>query len=859
MPAILLRESFRNTEALLIYLENHELSSSSLKQFLYQGIRRRKAELPDHVIKNKLSKFLDSDTGSVLSFLNKMLNTLGDRYIEPTFNGQFLVDSKLFGEWQELITEVPPLFGICSALRDFYTFPNHNNRAETKLYFERFLRPQIRYSALPSIKDPRLDELVERLKLDDLHIHLNGSSEIEIIWRTALQKPRAFAKELKGASDNKLVKELYSAEEVGLTQEKQLGRLNVAKALRVLLLNEVFGQDANIVQKIFSKRDEDETKKAFKIQLINIEQVNKQTEFSNSFKVSEIYNFDFDIEDSLLAQLSHIEGDIKTPLALEAFYLIAMFGYLKKTKNEAFGHALYYYLLIKCQFNRLVVQQTHQFGFDQFQKFTVNEIRSTTEKEYQTRYHQLNYSDVGDLDYLEGRFAPSRDLPSNVDRLRTILADYKRYQTTEQRANNAIIDKSKKVNPYSLKDLLCHKANATSLKLSLIAHFIKRPDKHINKLVNNEIRLSWQCRHYELRNQLEKTRRSLAALQEQYIDLSDYLFGFDAAANELDAGPEVFAPIFKRLRKAGYHNFTYHAGEDYVHLLSGIRTVAEAIDFLDLKTGNRIGHGTAIGIHPELWRERIGNNIVMKQGERLDDLVFAYKHFCDHEVNGTLLHLIEREIRTLSSLIYEEQYSPVELYDAWELRYIDPILAFELKRQHGSYLRSEIQKEIDDILKTKKTNKKAFEIFEKYHGVDNGESVVRYEELIEVDTTCPCERAFNYETFRILQKYVIGKINRRHMAIESLPTSNVRISFYEHYREHHIFDWLGVTDEKGMEVPVVLGSDDPGIFATNLRNEYAHILLTLENDIGLSSMDAIAKLEQIVRNGKIWRFKKLSY
>ena len=62
-----------------------------------------------------------------------------------------------------------------------------------------------------------------------------------------------------------------------------------------------------------------------------------------------------------------------------------------------------------------------------------------------------------------------------------------------------------------------------------------------------------------------------------------------------------------------------------------------------------------------------------------------------------------------------------------------------------------------------------------------------------------------------------------------------------------------------MEVPVVLGSDDPGIFATNLRNEYAHILLTLENDLGLSSMEAITKLEQIVRNGKIWRFKKLSY
>lgn len=855
MPQLILRESFRNTETLITYLDGQKLSPNTLNQFLFQGIRRRKAELPDHVIKNKLSKFLDSDTSSVLSFLNKILNTLSGRYIQPTFNGQFLVDSKLFGEWQDLITEIPPLFGICSALRDSYALPEHNDRAQTKLYFERFIRPQIRYSALPSIKDPRLDELIERLKLDDLHIHLNGSSEIEIIWRTALSKPRAFAKELKSASNNRLVKELYSAEEVGLTQEKQLMRLNIAKSLRILLLNEVFSYKNNSVEHDYSSNH----KTAFKIQLAHLEQVNNKVGYIDSLKVNDKYYFNYEIEKILSDQLSHIDENIKTPLALEAFYLVAMFDYLKKTNNEAFAHALYCYLLIKCQFNRLIVQQTHQFGFDQFQKFTVNEIRSTTEKEYQTRYHQLNYSDLGDLDYLEGRFAPSRDMPSNVERLKTILADYKRYQIKEERSHNAIDDRLNKVNPYSLKDLLSHKASGTSLKLSLVAHFIKRQDKHMSKLENGEIKLSWRCRHYELRNQLEKTRRSLESLQERYTDLSDYLYGFDAAANELDAGPEVFAPVFRRLRTAGYHNFTYHAGEDYVHLLSGIRTVAEAIDFLELKTGNRIGHGTAIGINPRLWRERIGNNIVMKQGERLDDLVFAYKHLCDHEANGTLLHLIEREIRTLSALIYEEQYSPIELYDAWRLRAIDPILAFELKRQHESYLRTEIQKEIDSILESKKANKKAFEIFEKYHGVNNADCAIRYQELIEVDMTCPCERALNYDIFRILQKYVIGKINRRHMAIESLPTSNVRISFYEHYREHHIFDWLGVTDEKGMEVPVVLGSDDPGIFATNLRNEYAHILLTLENDIGLSSMDAIAKLEQIVRNGKIWRFKKLSY
>lgn len=843
MPQVFLKESFRNTEVLQTYLGGQDIDLNALSRLLFQGMRRRNWKLPDHVIRNKIDKEFEPAKSTYCSFVNEMLSSLERRYIEQTHNGQFLVYSSLFAEWQNLITEVPPIYAIAKALQENFGKGDLNNKDSINKYFHIYLKPQVRFSALPSVKDPRLDELINRLKLDDLHIHLNGSSEIELVWRSAIKKPQLFSREIKPAAGEALVKELLEGDEIGLTQAELLKRLRVAEQLRCTLLNEVIS---------------DSTSKPFKIELETIRSINSRAEFSAVKLDAYGPNYNKHIEQELLKKLEHIEADVRTPLAIETYLLILMFDYLSKTRNEYFAYALHYYLLIKCQFNRLIVQQTNQFGFDQFQKFTYNEMRSLAEKEYRTRYHQLNYSDMGDLEFLEGRFAPSNDLVGNVERLKTILNDYRSYQLTELTTQNKTKETLNSYNNYNLNDLLTSKNEFTSLNLSLIAHFIKKEDKRAKELTEIN-KLSWQCRHYELRNDLDKTRRSIEALRERYTDLNDYLFGFDAAANELHAGPDVFAPTFRRLRKSGYHNFTFHAGEDYVHLLSGIRTIAEAIDYLDLKTGNRIGHGTAIGINPDLWRNRIGNAILMKQGDRLDDLVFAYKYLSEEEVSGRILHLISGEIRRLSNEIYGKPYEPFILFDAWSLRYLDPIVAFEVKRASQSYLRPHIKEEISKIEQIKKSNNEAFEIFKMYHGIEDSTIPNKSNKLIEINSHCPCEKSFSYEVFRILQKYVINKLNRRHMAIESLPTSNVRISFYEHYKEHHIFDWLGVTDEEGMEVPVVLGSDDPGIFATNLRNEYAHVLLTLENEIGLSSNDALAKVEQIVRNGKIWRFKKLSY
>ena len=87
-----------------------------------------------------------------------------------------------------------------------------------------------------------------------------------------------------------------------------------------------------------------------------------------------------------------------------------------------------------------------------------------------------------------------------------------------------------------------------------------------------------------------------------------------------------------------------------------------------------------------------------------------------------------------------------------------------------------------------------------------------------------------------MQDYVLRLVNERGVALETLPTSNLRISFYNEMAEHHLFRWLGLRGPTITNRPTVcVGSDDPGIFATNLKNEYAAIGSVLRLHFKLTS------------------------
>ena len=511
-----------------------------------------------------------------------------------------------------------------------------------------------------------------------------------------------------------------------------------------------------------------------------------------------------------LRSLLPIEG-FHSSWQYEAYFIYNVIGHIEHTESIYFTHLFYYYLLIYGFFHKLLVQQKSQVGFDQFQKITQNEIRELTEKRYANRYRQLQGMYDNSLSVLEGRFAPKESHGKLFKLLYSIREGYHK---------NHIIRKS--------------------FKLVLVPHFIKLPD---NRKPENILTF----RDLELRI---KNRRMLDVLLDtlNHDEYKELIVGFDAAANELHASPEVFSPIFRKLRFLGYSNFTYHAGEDFVHLVSGMRMVYEAVEFLEMRSGNRIGHATALGIDPKLWVSRLyDSKLTIKKGEWLDNLVFIYALIQHNSAYFGLLGKLQSEIFKYFKEIYnyQKQIHIFEIIQAWEARKYDPRIA--LGWREPSIFEEFDSQEIDRFNTFDETVK---EIYELYH---SGECIKKYNKMIQVK---PLESPFTIEILREIQNSMIKLVNDKNIALETLPTSNVRISYYKHYDEHHLMRWLGIVNSNSNELKptVVVGSDDTGIFMTNLRNEYTHIYQTLRKKV--NQQEALSLIEHLNKNSKAFTFNR---
>jgi len=375
--------------------------------------------------------------------------------------------------------------------------------------------------------------------------------------------------------------------------------------------------------------------------------------------------------------------------------------------------------------------------------------------------------------------------------------------------------------------------------LRMSAHFIKTADKVEEQGI--------KVRHHNLRLELEQKGQALLAARQNSGIIRKYVIGIDAAANEMHASPEVFAPLFRLFRRRGFVHFTYHAGEDFVHLISGIRAIHEAIKFLELRAGNRIGHATAIGFDPALWLSVTGGRVILTKQDWLDDLLFAYDRLKEAKEKPPhiSLHKIHDRIEELGYQIYNRHLPITILKKAWAFRNLDPLVACYTERSRSEKLVFNDQDEWEMVIKARERHAEALRLFSEYHQAAFSK---RGAELIEAD-----HELFSKESLIELQRAVLQDLHDRQIVIESMPTSNVRISFYKDYSQHHIWRWL---KKNGEPSPAVcLATDDPGIFATSIFNEYAHIFEGLTMKEGKSSDEAMTILKRLAINAKTFRFK----
>lgn len=841
--------------------------TDDLMSLTFSELRRHgQSGYPDHVLKNYLNAaFAECVDGDYAAQILFVCGEISDGFLEFR-QDEIYVRSCCFEGWQELLPCCSPVPFLASLIYSkWFTDINDANEVDTLVAKINVI---CRYSALPTAFFPCLEEMIEKEKLVELHLHLNGTTETDRLWQDALTSPREFYQNHCIAMRSTGVREQFRDLFIK-TPEELLDLLLLAKRLRQKMMEFLLGRPIAV----------DEVLELLAERMLLATDVTPC-----GFAVAH------DIESFLSAAAE------MTVIGKEVLFHVVAFRYLFNTRNSAFALCLHAYQLIASQFNQTIVQQLRQQGFDQFQNITWNEMRTASEARYYKRFRQLDGMYRPYLSLVEGRFAPKVNIQDNVNFIEKILGDYGYYLSYHNRLRYAverdvgeqrdygIIGLVNTINQFSAslpndddfvsdvsllpssgrpstaadradfsRQSYSYLANMAypeqympkGTKLKLMAHFIKEEDR------NDEM-----CRHYRLRRANELKACALERMYRIRRDLKPFLAGVDAASNELHTPPEVYAPVFRFLRRKGWRNFTYHVGEDFRHLVSGIRAVYEAITFLNLNEKCRLGHATAIGISPEIWRERMPSHVVMKMGDYLDDLVFAYFQLLDNRSCALKLHTITGKIQEFFVRVYGENCPDfATLNSAWHLRHLDPLKAFGFDCQYDSLDWVEwVEWNMCDEARRDAPN--AFRLFKAYHSFAvRGTDHRKYNELIQVEASF-----FNDEEIAHMQAKVLEEVHKRGIAIETMPTSNVRISVYNSYKEHHIFRWLGLVDKpeyKNEKRPIIcIASDDPGIFATNLRNEYAHVYNTLITDYGKCHVEAIDILKRINENCRVYRFEE---
>lgn len=498
---------------------------------------------------------------------------------------------------------------------------------------------------------------------------------------------------------------------------------------------------------------------------------------------------------------------------------------------NAFEQNLFFkYLCIRTQFRNEFVQVNAIDGFKNFSQYQDRKVLFINS--HRAYWHEFvriavnsNFTSQS-LKSLEARIVPS----NTPEKLYNKIMDYERIVFSKQ----------------------FEESLPNENEYFYVLHFLKR----------NETRIIQKNRPRNLskRLEVEQQTRAIYKLLEQKPEMRRRIRGIDAASAEIGCPPEVFAIGYRTLLNRNYETrripnemkqfpvklrATYHVGEDFLDIASGLRAIDEVLLYLNFRRGHRLGHALALGIHPQSYYSLKRYTIRMPKQELLDNIVWVIEKCKEYgiKLNDGLRTMLERKYKQLFSTIYMNaladitKITTIDYFYAWMLRgdkpelykliyenqngndmfieEIERIRQFPLQTDEKFY----INEFVDDTIRFHPIYQ---ELYYAYHFNDNVK-----QRGIEIDElTVDIEYAKIIEQ---LQDHMIKKLSKKGIAIECNPSSNYLIGTILHYDEHPIFRFNSFRlENQKYPLSVSINTDDAGVFDTLLENEYALMAKALE-------------------------------
>lgn len=479
-------------------------------------------------------------------------------------------------------------------------------------------------------------------------------------------------------------------------------------------------------------------------------------------------------------------------------------------RDRDFDELFWQYQRVRTRMFRYLVEEPGTAGLDWFSRHfrRIGPLRRPLER---SKYgHALRVQSQGlHLAALEARTSPAKDWVDVRDELRSV-------------ATQALVHMDR-----SLAE------GTRAPEVGLILHFVKSATCELRRrggsLSNADpAHSSRGTRFAHWYRGREREAQAIATTLRRHPELLVLLRGIDVASKEVATPTWVLAPLFARVREASESaarvlsvrqprwlvpplRVTVHAGEDYRRLMEGLRRMHECVEAGLLRTGDRVGHGLALGLDVERYA-RVSPCVLQPAEERLDDLLWEFDRYrlghCD--APSARCEYVRAQIDRLGRFVYDGAAPSIEaLVDARRLRHRPDALEFI------DYPRCADRQD----------RRTALEFSLLYTYLTDRGVYARGQREVEVHIT-PGELRALADAQGFLQR-VLAKLE---VTIECNPTSNLLIGDLGDLASHPAFRLVPLEDATPrFGVPVSINTDNPVTFGSCLGDEFAllhHALLS---------------------------------